>query len=190
MFSDSHGFNSPLETAIDSHPDIEHIIFLGDGLADIEDIKRYYNKRFYIVRGNCDFASGLPVVDTVTMNGKKILFTHGHTLDVKYTTDEDYRQYVGCELEKPLAFLSYLTDQKIPTTLRQVIIPKRNDSEENAKRLKKIADAHPCIDKIELLPFRKICQVKYDAMGREFAFAHLCEPSREQIRSLEALLNE
>ena len=87
VLSDSHGMTRPLERAIDLHPDIEHIIFLGDGLADIEDIKRYYNKRFYIVRGNCDFASGLPVVDTVTINGKKILFTHGHTLDVKYTTE-------------------------------------------------------------------------------------------------------
>ena len=87
VLSDSHGMTRPLERAIDLHPDIEHIIFLGDGLADIEDIKRYYNKRFYIVRGNCDFASGLPVVDTVTVNGKKILFTHGHTLDVKYTTE-------------------------------------------------------------------------------------------------------
>lgn len=87
VFSDSHGFNSPLETAIDSHPDIEHIIFLGDGVAGVEDIRRFYNKKFYLVRGNCDFACDLPLIDTLVLNGKKIIFTHGHTLDVKYTTE-------------------------------------------------------------------------------------------------------
>jgi pyruvate formate lyase activating enzyme len=109
-------------------------------------------------------------------------------LDVKYTTDEDYRRYVGCELKKPLAFLSYLNDQKIPTTLRQVIIPKRNDSEENAKRLKEIADAHPCVDKIELLPFRKICQVKYDSMNIPFPFADLPEPTAEMMQVLNTMI--
>jgi pyruvate formate lyase activating enzyme len=109
-------------------------------------------------------------------------------LDVKYTTDEDYRRFAGCELKKPLAFLSYLNEQKIPTTLRQVIIPKRNDSEENAKRLKEIANAHPCVDKIELLPFRKICQVKYDSMNIPFPFADLPEPTAEMMQVLNTMI--
>ena len=90
VLSDSHGINNPLETIIDSHPDIEHIIFLGDGIAGVEDLKRFYNKKFYLVRGNCDFASELPIVDTLVFNGKKIIYTHGHTLDVKYTTERLY----------------------------------------------------------------------------------------------------
>ena len=109
-------------------------------------------------------------------------------LDVKYTTDEDYRRYVGCELEKPMTFLTYLNEQKIPTTLRQVIIPERNDSEENAKRLKKIADAHSCVNKIELLPFRKICQIKYDSMNIPFPFADLPEPTAEMMQRLNHLI--
>ena len=109
-------------------------------------------------------------------------------LDVKYTTDEDYRRYVGCELEKPMVFLAYLNEQKIPTTLRQVIIPARNDSEENAKRLKEIADAHPCVDKIELLPFRKICQLKYDSLNIPFPFADLPEPTAEMMQFLNTMI--
>ncbi len=109
-------------------------------------------------------------------------------LDIKYTRDEDYRKYVGCSLDAPLAFLDYLCTQGIPTTLRQVIIPTLNDDKENALALKAIAKAHPNVDKIELLPFRKICQVKYDKMGIPFRFGDLPEPTREAMQDLESLV--
>lgn len=109
-------------------------------------------------------------------------------LDVKYTTDADYRENVGCGINAPMAFLDYLTEQRIPTTLRQVIIPTVNDSEEQILRLRQISRAHENVDKVELLPFRKLCTVKYDNMGIEFPFAHLPEPTREQMQRLEGLL--
>ncbi len=111
-------------------------------------------------------------------------------LDIKYTTDDAYRAYVGCGLEKPMAFLQYLNEQGIPTTLRQVIIPTLNDYEENIRALREIAKAHPCADKIELLPFRKICDMKYRNMGAAFPFAHLPEPTHEKMAELNAVLNQ
>ncbi len=116
---------------------------------------------------------------------KKLLtVTDRVLLDIKYTNDKQYREYVGCSLEKPIEFLKYLQSQKIPVTLRQVIIPTLTDNEENVKKLKDIADMHSVVDKIELLPFRKICQTKYDNMGLEFRFGGIAEPSREQMERL------
>ncbi len=109
-------------------------------------------------------------------------------LDIKYTNDADYRAYVGCEMNKPLAFLERLTEKGIPTTLRQVIIPTVNDTDDNVLSLKRLADEHPNVDKIELLPFRKLCQVKYDNMGVAFPFGHLPEPTTEQMAHLQSLL--
>ena len=109
-------------------------------------------------------------------------------LDIKYTTDADYEKYVGCSLSAPLEFLDYLEAQKIPTTIRQVIIPTLNDSEENIKALKSIADSHKNVDKTELLPFKKICQVKYDNLGTKFAFAHLPEPDKALMDRLNGFL--
>jgi len=111
-------------------------------------------------------------------------------LDMKYVTDELYRAHVGCSLEAPLRFLKELEARHIPVTLRQVTIPTLNDSERAVLALREIAKAHPCVDKIELLPFRKICQVKYDQMGVEFPFAHIPEPSPETMERLRALIPE
>ena len=109
-------------------------------------------------------------------------------LDIKYTDDALYREHAGCPMDRPMEFLAYLNEKKIPVTLRQVIIPTLNDHADNIRALKAIADAHPCVDKTELLPFRKICQVKYDKLNLPFAFGHLPEPSRETMQELEKIL--
>ena len=109
-------------------------------------------------------------------------------LDMKYTDGGLYKKHVGCEMEKAIDFLAYLNKEKIPVTLRQVIIPTLNDNEDNIKKLKELADNHECVDKIELLPFRKLCQIKYDNMGIEFPFKDIPEPSKDTMETLENLI--
>ena len=71
-----------------------------------------------------------------------------------------------------------------------IIIPTLNDNSESINKLLDIAKAHSCIDTIELLPFRKICTVKYDEMGIPFPFAEIPEPSGEKMQELRALLGK
>ncbi len=120
----------------------------------------------------CLDTSGCILNDSV----KKLLdLTDRVLLDVKYTNNEDYIKYVGCSIDKPLEFLEYLDAKKIQTTLRQVIIPTINDTEENFLKIEEIEKKYSCIDKKEFLPFRKICQVKYDELNIKFPFAHIPE---------------
>lgn len=111
-------------------------------------------------------------------------------LDIKYTSDALYRAHVGCSLDAPLAFLAHLNAQHIPVTLRQVIVPTVNDTAENVRALRAIAAAHPCVDKVELLPFRKLCQVKYDEGHIPFPFGHLPEPTAAAMAALNRVLGE
>ena len=106
-------------------------------------------------------------------------------LDVKYPTDDQYRAYVGCGIDTPLAFLDYLDEQGIATTLRQVIIPTLNDTEQNVIFLKELVAAHRCIDTVELLPFKKLCTVKYEQMGQAFRFAPYDEPAKTLVDDMQ-----
>lgn len=126
------------------------------------------------------------------LNGKvkKLLeYTDRVLLDIKYTEDELYRKHVGCELSAVLDFLGYLNEKRISVTLRQVIIPTLNDGKDSAKRLKDIKDRYSCVDKVELLPFKKMCQIKYDTLGIDFPFGGLPEPDRFKLAELEAIVN-
>lgn len=109
-------------------------------------------------------------------------------LDIKYTNNSDYLKYAGCSLDTVLNFLGCLSDNGIKTTLRQVIIPTLNDSEENIIALKKIKESHPVVDKVELLPFKKICSIKYEKLNIPFPFAHLPTPDSKKMLELRRLL--
>ena len=55
-------------------------------------------------------------------------------------------------------------------------------------KLKNIIKKYPVIDKTELLPFRKICSVKYENMGIDFPFGHLPEADKELIGKFYKIL--
>lgn len=111
-------------------------------------------------------------------------------LDIKYVSDGLYRTHVGCSIDTPLKFLEYLNEKGIKTTVRQVTIPTLNDDAESAKALKELTRGYTCVDKIELLPFKKICKVKYDEMGIEFPLGHLPTPSAEKMRELCEIIDQ
>ncbi len=85
VISDSHKSERTVRAILTDREDSKHIFFLGDVTPDIEDIKlEFPDKNFYIVSGNCDYFSSYPSSDIETVGGKKIFYTHGHTLGVKH----------------------------------------------------------------------------------------------------------
>ncbi|MBQ2720071.1 MAG: hypothetical protein IJF23_00915 [Clostridia bacterium] len=54
--------------------------------------------------------------------------------------------------------------------------------------MRSIAREHECVDKIELLPFRKTCSIKYEKLGIPFPFGHLPEPTKEKMSEFEKLI--
>ena len=109
-------------------------------------------------------------------------------LDIKYTTDEQYKKYVGCGLSQPMEFLKQLNKKNIPTRIRQVIIKGLNDSEESIKKLKALVSPYDCVKEIELLPFRSLCVSKYDSMNLTFPLRNTPETTQAEIDSLKRFL--
>ena len=109
-------------------------------------------------------------------------------LDVKYPTDELYRKHVGCPIDGVLRFLEVLEEQKIPTTIRQVLIPSLNDTPENAEFLARLKKDHSVVDQIEILPFKKLCTVKYERMSIPFPFADFTEPTDSDVLRMEKMI--
>ena len=158
----------------------------GDPLLQAEFVRELFSLCHAEGINTCLDTSG-----SILTDGIKALLaqTDRVLLDIKYPTDELYRQYVGCSIEAPLAFLAYLNEQKIPTTLRQVVIPTLNDNAESMAFLATLRRQFSCIDGIELLPFKKICKTKYDQMGLEFPFDKYDTPTKAQMDALCEILN-
>ena len=108
-------------------------------------------------------------------------------LDYKYTDPQDYLRYTQCEMARVDTFLSYLQQTKKRTWLRHVLIPGYNDSVESLLRLSCVRDRYSCIERVELLPFRKLCLEKYRQMEIPFPLEETPEMSVERLEELRGL---
>lgn len=109
-------------------------------------------------------------------------------LDIKYPTDELYKKYVGCSINYPLSFLKELQKFGIKTWIRQVVIPTLNDNAQSIAFLNDLKKDYSVIEKIELLPFRKLCIEKYKSLSKEFPLEGTPEASKEIMDKLNAML--
>ena len=109
-------------------------------------------------------------------------------LDIKATSDESYRALCGTDLQSPLSFLRLLEKRRIPTWIRQVIVPGMNDGIGDIEALKSILMPYSCIQKVELLPFQTLCLEKYRRMGIRFPLEHLRPMKEEDVTILSSHL--
>ena len=85
IFSDTHGDWKKMSDALRKHPDAEILVHCGDGERQSEEMAfKYRDKMTVRVCGNCDLGSMLHTEEIFTVNGKKIMVTHGHFYDVKF----------------------------------------------------------------------------------------------------------
>ena len=89
VLSDSHGGRAAIERIlIKESKNIDALIFLGDGLRDLEMALTLYPKlRAYSVAGNCDYGALEPTDGLAAFDGVVIFYTHGHMYGVKYDLD-------------------------------------------------------------------------------------------------------
>lgn len=87
VMSDSHrDFNAMNQLVAKQLDSTNAFIFLGDGAREFEDIQDIYpTAEYHGVCGNCDIGCMLKSTDILRLNGVKVMITHGHLYDVKYT---------------------------------------------------------------------------------------------------------
>ena len=105
--------------------------------------------------------------------------------DIKFTRTDYFRKYCGGELSRTLDFLALTAALAVPLWVRQVIVPGLNDTLEDVRDLAHIASSFPNLEKIELLPFRKLCLPKYQQLGIDFHLSDIPECKPELAAALQ-----
>lgn len=157
----------------------------GEALLQSEFVKELFILCRIDGISTCLDTSGSIINDSV----KELLkYTDVCLLDIKMTNEEDYIKYTRGSFKRTMEFLSLLQKRNIRTWIRQVIVSGITDNEENIQKLKQIKEDFPCIEKIELLPFRKLCIDKYKKMGIDFPMKDIPETSEETIEKLNKII--
>lgn len=91
--------------------------------------------------------------------------------DVKFPTEEGYKQHCGGSLTHTLDFLQLTERMDIPVWVRHVVAPGLTDTPQSMRAIRAICARFSNIEKIEWLPFKNICISKYENLGIEFPMA-------------------
>ena len=108
--------------------------------------------------------------------------------DVKYTSEEGYRAHFGHSLKTVTDFLALCEEMKKEVTLRHVVVPGFTDDEDGIRTLSAIAHRFSVIKKVELLPFHKLCEEKYERLGLPFPLKDIPPCDGETIEKLIKIL--
>ena len=90
IVSDTHGRYERLREACELHKDVDALVFLGDGISDIDRAGvSEFGFTIFAVRGNWDYSNSSLIAMkakndmTLEFEGVKIYALHGHTKQVK-----------------------------------------------------------------------------------------------------------
>lgn len=102
--------------------------------------------------------------------------------DIKFPTDEMYRAHTSHSIQPMLDFLTEADRAGVSFWVRHVVVPGLTDSDEEVLAVVRIAKQFRGFEKLELLPFKKLCLTKYQAMNLPFPLAAVpeCPPARIQ----------
>ena len=83
ILSDSHGNVKGVNELLSLAMENDYVIHLGDGVADIRELRDACPDKVYFCAGNCDFFSGYPTDGVLEIEGVRIFYCHGHQYGVK-----------------------------------------------------------------------------------------------------------
>ena len=93
VFSDSHGRRELLDRMLYNEPDCKEVIFLGDGMKDVETVQEFYpDKKFTCVKGNNDWYCHKSGDTYKYYDGVTLFACHGDIYDVRTTLSYIYKK--------------------------------------------------------------------------------------------------
>ena len=109
--------------------------------------------------------------------------------DIKHSTDDQCRSMFGTSLETTKTFLAACDEAGCRIRIRHVVVPDLTDGEDHIRTIGEIAKSYVHFEKIELLPFKKLCLEKYQKLGIPFPLENTPECPTETITHLYSIID-
>ncbi len=103
-------------------------------------------------------------------------------LDIKHIDLDMHKRLTSCSNENVLDFAKYLNEKDVKTRIRYVLVPSYTDDEDALIRLGKFLKGFSSIEKIEVLPYHNLGQVKYEKLGIDYPLKDCNIPTAKDVK--------
>ncbi|MBO5363691.1 MAG: radical SAM protein, partial [Clostridia bacterium] len=111
-------------------------------------------------------------------------------LDIKHIDADKHKILTGLSNERPLAFAKFLSDHGKRTWIRHVLVPGLTDDDESLQKLRSFIDTLSSVEKVEVLPYHTMGEVKYEKLGIPYPLKGVKPPVKERVMNAKRLLTE
>jgi len=127
---------------------------------------------------------------SVQKHEKLLTVTDLFLLDIKHIDDEACQKLTGKSNKNTLDFARFLSDRDKKIWIRQVLVPGLTDSEESLLRTRAFIDSLQTVEKVEVLPYHTMGEVKYQKLGLAYPLKGVETPTKEQVANAKRILSE
>ncbi|TVQ08609.1 MAG: pyruvate formate lyase-activating protein [Leptolyngbya sp. DLM2.Bin27] len=111
-------------------------------------------------------------------------------LDIKSYSSDLFHQVTRVSIEPTLKFARYLAEINQPTWIRFVLVPGLTDPAENVAGLAEFVGSLGNVERVEILPFHKLGEYKWEQLGLPYALAKTQPPSPELVEQVVQIFRQ
>lgn len=111
-------------------------------------------------------------------------------LDIKSFDPKIYQQVTDVSLQPTLNFARYLDEISKPVWIRFVLVPHLTDPIHNMRGLAKFVSTLHNVQRVEILPFHKMGEYKWEQLGYEYQLKNTPPASPELVATAKSIFQE
>ena len=102
-------------------------------------------------------------------------------LDIKSYNPLVFKDVTGVPIDSTLAFAKHLSDRDIPVWIRYVLVPGLTDDLDDIEALAKYLTTLNNVERIDILPFHKMGEYKWEQLGYDYQLTDTPSPEPEDV---------
>ncbi len=111
-----------------------------------------------------------------------------YLLDVKHIDDGVHKDLTGVSNKNTLAFAKWLDKNDKKMWIRHVLVENYTDNDEYLKKTKDFISTLSNVEKVEVLPYHTMGEVKYQKLGIDYALKGVNPPTKERVLNAKSIL--
>ena len=111
-------------------------------------------------------------------------------VDIKHIDEAAHIELTGRSGKPTRALAKYLSGQGKPMWIRHVLVPVITDDDGALYRLREFLDTLKTVEKVEVLPYHTMGEVKYEKLGIRYPLKGVQPPTRERVENAKRILTE
>ncbi len=111
-----------------------------------------------------------------------------YLLDIKHIDDGVHKDLTGVSNKNTLAFAKWLDKKGKKTWIRHVLLENYTDDDGYLKTTKDFISTLSNVEKVEVLPYHTMGEVKYQKLGIDYALKGVTPPTKERVLNAKSIL--